>query len=313
MFFAQFVVRRLASLVFVLFSITFLTFIVGYLAPGDPVQAMMGAHRDPDTYARLRHEYGLDRPWLEQYTGYVKGVLRGDLGKSYRYAGRPVWELVQQGMGTSAALGLAALAVSLVIGLPVGVIAAARAGSTFDRLSMIVMLAIFSIPSFVIAGVLQIAQVTLFKAGLPNLPTSGWGELRFWVLPVVVLSGASTGYMARLTRSTVLETLDADYIRTARAKGATPGRVLVRHALRNALIPIVTVLGPSVAFVVVGSFVVENVFRVPGVGFIAVQSIGTRDYPVIQSVTLLLALTVVLMNVLADVAYTMLDPRIRTT
>ncbi len=308
----RFFARRLASLIFVLFSITFLTFIVGYLAPGDPVQAIMGSRRDPATYDRLKREYGLDRPWIEQYGSYITGVMCGDLGKLYRYAGRPVWDLVKQGVGTSAMLGLVALAVSLTLGLPIGVAAAARAGGLFDRLSMIAMLAIFSIPSFVLAGVLQIAQVALFKAGLPSLPTSGWGDLKFWVLPVVVLSAASTGYMARLTRSTVLETLDQDYIRTAKAKGASTRRVLLRHALRNALIPIVTVLGPSVAFVVVGSFVVENVFRVPGVGFIAVQSIGTRDYPVIQSVTLLLALAVVLMNLLADAAYTVLDPRIRT-
>ncbi len=131
-------------------------------------------------------------------------------------------------------------------------------------------------------------------------------------MPVVVLSATSVGYLARLTRSSMLDVLRQDYIRTARAKGATPRRVLVRHALRNALIPLVTVLGPSVAFVVVGSFVVENVFRVPGIGFVAVQAIGTRDYPVIQSVTLLLALVVVVMNLITDMAYTVLDPRIRT-
>ncbi len=306
-----FLARRLLSLVFVLFSITFLTFIVGYLAPGDPIQSMMGSRRDPATYERLKHEYGLDRPWLEQYGSYITGVLRGDLGKSFRYAGRPVWDLIKTGIGVSAALGMAALIFSLLIGLPIGVIAAARAGGAFDRISMITMLVIFSIPSFVLAGVVQIVQVGLYKAGLPSLPTSGWGELKYWVLPVLVLAAASTGYMARLTRNSVLETLDQDYIRTAKAKGASSRRVLLRHALRNALLPIVTVLGPAVAFVVVGSFVIENAFRVPGIGFIAVQSIGTRDYPVIQSVTLLLALAVVLMNLLADIAYTVLDPRIR--
>ena len=309
---ARFVARRLFSLIFVLFSITFLTFLVGYLAPGDPIQAMMGSRRDPKIYARLQHEYGLDRPFVEQYTAYIDGVLHGDLGKSYRFAGRPVWDLIKTGVPVSAELGLTALALSLLIGVPVGMLAAIRADGLFDRLSTVVMLLIYSVPGFVIAGVLQIAQVVAYQNKLPSLPTSGWGRPEHWVLPVVVLAAATTGYLATLTRSSMLEVLGQDYVRTARAKGASQARVMLRHALRNALIPIVTVLGPSVAFVVVGSFAVENVFRVPGIGFVAVQAIGTRDYPVIQSVTLMLALAVVVMNLLTDMAYTVLDPRIRT-
>jgi ABC-type dipeptide/oligopeptide/nickel transport system permease component len=297
--------------VFVLFSITFLTFIVGYLAPGDPVQALMGQKRDPVLYERLKHEYGLDLPWPQQYLNYIGGVLRGDLGKSYRLAGRPVWEMIQRGVPVSAGLGLTALVISMVLGIPIGVLAAVRQDGWFDRLSMLLMLLLFSIPGFVIAGVLQILQVILFQNRLPSLPTSGWGRPENWVLPVTVLAAATTGYLARLTRSSMLEILDQDYIRTARAKGAAPSRVVLRHALRNALIPIVTVLGPSVAFVVVGSFAVENVFRVPGIAQFAIGAIGTRDYPVIQSTTLLLALVVVVMNLITDLAYTVLDPRIR--
>ncbi len=306
-----YLIRRVLSLIFVLFSITFLTFIVGYLAPGDPVQAMLGQKRDPKLYEQLRHQYGLDRPWPEQYINYVGGVLQGDLGKSYRYAGRPVWEMIRQGVPVSATLGLVALGLSVLIGVPLGVFAAVRANGVFDQLSMVIMLLIFSVPSFVIAGGLQILQVILFQNHLPSLPTSGWGRLEHWVLPVIVLAAATTGYLARLTRSSMLEVLGQDYIRTARAKGAGNTRVFIRHALRNALIPIVTVLGPSVAFVVVGSFAVENVFRVPGIANFAIAAIGTRDYPVIQSTTLLLALVVVLMNLLTDLAYTLLDPRIR--
>ncbi len=307
----RFVLRRLLSLVFVLFSITFLTFLVGYLAPGDPIQAMMGSRRDPKIYQRLQHEYGLDQPFGAQYASYISAVLRGDLGKSYRFAGRPVWDLIKNGAPISAQLGLAALVLSLLVGVPIGMLAAMRAEGVFDRLSSALMLLIYSVPGFVIAGVLQIAQVIAYQNQLPSLPTSGWGKPEHWVLPVLVLAAATTGYLATLTRSSMLEVLGQDYIRTARAKGAPPRRVVLRHALRNALIPIVTVLGPSVAFVVVGSFAVENVFRVPGIGFVAVQAIGTRDYPVIQSVTLMLALAVVLMNLLTDVAYTVLDPRIR--
>lgn len=306
-----YLIRRLLSLLFVLFSITFLTFIVGYLAPGDPVQAMLGQKRDPKLYEQLRHQYGLDRPWPEQYLNYVGGVLQGDLGKSYRYAGRPVWEMIRQGVPVSATLGLVALGLSVLIGVPLGVFAAVRANGVFDQLSMVTMLLIFSVPSFVIAGGLQILQVFLFQNHLPSLPTSGWGRLEHWVLPVVVLAATTTGYLARLTRSSMLEVLGQDFIRTARAKGAGNPRVFIRHALRNALIPIVTVLGPSVAFVVVGSFAVENVFRVPGIANFAIAAIGTRDYPVIQSTTLLLALVVVVMNLITDLAYTLLDPRIR--
>jgi ABC-type dipeptide/oligopeptide/nickel transport system permease component len=308
----QFLLRRLLQLVFVLFSISFITFMVGHLAPGDPVQAMMGNRRDPKLYEQLRHQYGLDRPWYEQYAGYVLGVLQGDLGKSYRYAGRPVWELIQQGVPVSASLGMAALTLSVLVGIPVGVLASVHANGAFDRASMAVMLTLFAVPSFVIAGLLQTLQVILFQSGLPNLPTSGWSKPENWVMPVVVLSAATMGYLARLTRSSMISVLRQDYIRTAWAKGARPRRVYMVHALRNALIPIVTVLGPSVAFVVVGSFVVENVFRVPGIGFVAVQAISTRDYPVIQSVALLLALIVALLSLVTDVLYGILDPRIRT-
>jgi len=308
----QFLLRRLLQLVFVLFSITFITFMVGHLAPGDPVLAMMGNRRDPKLYEQLRRQYGLDRPWYEQYSGYVLGVLQGDLGKSYRFAGRPVWDLIQQGVPISAVLGLAALLLSVLIGIPLGVLASVRANGVFDRVSMAAMLTLFAVPSFVIAGLLQSLQVILFQNGLPNLPTSGWGKPENWVMPVIVLSAATMGYLARLTRSSMIGVLRQDYIRTAWAKGARPRRVYMVHALRNALIPIVTVLGPSAAFVVVGSFVVENVFRVPGIGFVAVQAINTRDYPVIQSVALLLALVVAVMSLITDVLYGILDPRIRT-
>jgi ABC-type dipeptide/oligopeptide/nickel transport system permease component len=307
----QYLARRLLSVIFLLFSITFLTFVVGYLAPGDPVQAMMGSRRDPKIYAQLQHTYGLDRPFAERYLSYISGVLRGDLGKSYRFAGRPVWDLINNGAPISAKLGLAALALSAAVGVPIGIMAAVRAGSMFDHVSSAVMLIVYSVPGFVIAGVLQITQVALYQRHLPSLPTSGWGRPEHWVMPVLVLAAASTGYLATLTRASMLDVLGQEFIRTARAKGAIQARVLFHHALRNALIPIVTVLGPSVAFVVVGSFAVENVFRVPGIGFVAVQAIGTRDYPVIQSVTLILAIAVVLMNFLTDAVYTILDPRIQ--
>lgn len=306
------IVRRLLSLVFVIFSITFLTFIVGYLAPGDPIQVLMGNRRDPEIYNNLRRIYGLDQPWYVQYLNYVGGVLQGDLGRSYRYQERSVNDILGKGILVSVQLGGAALLLSLMVGIPVGVFSALRQNSWWDRGNMIVMLALFSIPSFVLIPVLRaVNYYVLYRNGLPYLPAAGWGRPAHWVMPVLVLAAANVGYIARLTRSSMLEVLRQDYIRTARAKGLREWMVVYRHALGNALLPIVTVIGPSLAFLVTGAFVVESLFAIPGVGFTAVQSIGQRDYPVIQGTTLILAAAVVLMNLLTDISYTFLDPRIQ--
>lgn len=310
----QLIVRRLISLVFVILGITFLTFIVGYLAPGDPIRVMMGPRRDEQIYANLRHLYGLDQPWHVQYVQYVSGLLRGDLGLSYRYQGRPVGEILGHGVWVSVKLGGAALLLSLAIGIPAGIFSALRQDTWLDRVNMALMLALFSIPSFVLIPVLRALNFfLLYKNDLPALPAAGWGRPAHWVMPVLVLAAANVGYLARLTRSSLLEVLRQDYIRTAHAKGLRPRRITYVHALRNALLPIVTVIGPSLAFLVTGAFVVESLFAIPGVGFIAVQAIGQRDYPVIQGATVILATAVVLMNLLTDIAYSLLDPRVRVS
>jgi ABC-type dipeptide/oligopeptide/nickel transport system permease component len=306
--------QRLLSLVFVIFSITFLTFIVGYLAPGDPIQIMLGVRRDPVTYNNLRQQYGLDQPWYVQYVNYVNGLVHLDLGKSYHYQNKPVSQILASGLPVSMQLGGTALLVSLLLGIPAGIFSALRQNSWLDRANLFLMLTLFSIPSFVLIPILRaLNYFILYENGLPSLPPAGWGQPAHWVLPVVVLAAANLGYLARLTRSAMLEVLRQDYIRTAEAKGLRRRRITYVHALRNALLPIVTVIGPSLAFLVTGSFVVENLFAIPGVGFLAVQSIGQRDYPVIQGTTVLLATVVVLMNLLTDLAYTFLDPRIRAT
>ena len=307
----RFLLRRGISLIFVLFSLTLLTFVVGRLAPGNPVQRMMGNRHDPVRYAELVHQYGLDQPIWRQYGTYMAGLARGDLGLSYQYPGRRVTEILARGVPVSFGLGGLALALSLLTGVPIGIWAALRRNRFSDRALMGLMLALYSIPSFVLIPILRVGDFALFQAGLPALPMAGWGAPADWVLPVLVLAAASTGYVARLTRSSMLEVLRQDYIRTARAKGL-PGRtVLGTHALRNALLPIVTFLGPATAFLVTGAFVVETLFDVPGIGFLAVQSIGQRDYPVIQGTTLLLGVAVVLMTLFTDVLYMVLDPRIR--
>ncbi len=309
----QIIIKRLISLVFVLFSLTFITFVVGHLAPGDPIQFMMGNRHDPARYIELRHEYGFDRPLYEQYIDYVLGLLHGDLGKSYQYANRSVTEILSNGISVSLQLGLLALGLSTLVGIPAGVFAALNHNRFSDRLILIIMLGLFSIPSFVLIPVLRFFNFMAYDAGLPSLPVAGWGTLPQLILPVFVLAATSAGYTTRLTRSSMLEVLRQDYIRTARSKGLTERAVYVRHALRNALLPIVTVLGPSTAFLVTGAFIVETIFSVPGIGYISVQSIGQRDYPVIQATTLLLGGVVVLMNLVTDLVYIALDPRIGAT
>ena len=305
------VVKRLISLPFVILSITFITFIIGYLAPGDPILAMMGGRTDPVAYDRLKHTYGLDLPWYEQYGSYVNNLLHGDLGLSFRFKGRPVWDLIKDGVPVSFRLGLVALALSVALGIPVGLWAALKQNTAVDRGSMAVMLILYAVPSFVLIPILRWGNYQLFAHGLPSLPAAGWGKPEHWIMPIIVLSAASIGYIARLTRVSMLEVLRQDYLRTAYAKGLTERRVRWVHALRNALLPIVTVIGPSIAFLVTGAFVVETLFAIPGVGFLSVQAISQRDYPVIQSTTVLLAIAVVTMNLITDILYGVLDPRIR--
>ena len=220
-------------------------------------------------------------------------------------------EILGRGVPVSFGLGFAALVLSTLIGVPAGVIAALNHNKLSDRAITFIMLSLFSVPSFVLIPIVRYFNLLAFDANLPSLPVAGWGRPENWVLPLFVLAAASMGYITRLTRSSMLEVLRQDYIRTAYAKGLPAKTVNTRHALRNALLPIVTVLGPSTAFLVTGAFVVESIFSIPGIGYISVQSIGQRDYPVIQATTLLLGGAVLFMNLLTDLIYIVLDPRIR--
>jgi ABC-type dipeptide/oligopeptide/nickel transport system permease component len=303
--------KRAVTLVFVLFSVTFLTFFVSHLAPGDPIRNMMGGRQDPARYAFLRHLYGLDQPWFQQYLTYLGHLLRGDLGFSFKYPQRPVWDLIATGVPVSMELGGLALTLSVLVGLPAGVLAALWQNTWRDTIIMGLMLALYSIPSFVIIPVLWVADLALYKTGLPSLPVAGWGRPEQLILPVLVLAAANAGFIARLMRNSMLEVMRQDFIRTARAKGLPQRLVILRHVLRNALLPLLTVLGPATAFLVTGAFVVENLFAIPGVGYLTVQSIGQRDYPVIQATTILLALAVVIMNLITDLVYPLVDPRVR--
>ncbi|MFM8320744.1 MAG: ABC transporter permease [Chloroflexota bacterium] len=302
--------QRGLSFFFVLFSVTLVTFVVSVLAPGDPILNMMGGRQDPARYALLRHQYGLDQPVHQQYLAYIGGLLRGHLGYSFKYPGRPVWDLIANGVPVSLKLGGLALLVSLLIGVPVGIWTALRQNQWQDTAVMALMLALYSVPSFVLIPVLWVIDLAFYNAGLPSLPVAGWGKPQNLVLPVLVLAAANAGFIARLMRSSMLEVLRQDFIRTARAKGMTENRIIRVHVLRNALLPLLTMLGPATAFLVTGAFVVENLFAIPGIGYLSVQSIGQRDYPVIQATTILLALAVLVMNLVTDLAYGLVDPRV---
>lgn len=306
----RFAARRTISLVFVLFSLTFLTFLIGRLVPGDPIQVLMGPRRDPATYARLQHLYGLDQPLLVQYVTYATGLLRGDFGLSFRYEGRPVSTLIAQGVPISIGVGGLALVLSLLLGVPLGLLAALRQNSVLDRAIVATTLILYAVPSFVLIPILWGINLWLYQRGVRTLPQAGWGTPAHLVLPVLVLAAANIGYIARLTRSSTLEVLRDDFVRTARSKGLREQAVVLHHVLRNALLPILTLIGPATAFLVTGAFVIENLFNIPGIGRIAVEAIGQRDYPVIQGTTIILGFAVVVMNTVTDVLYQVFDPRI---
>jgi ABC-type dipeptide/oligopeptide/nickel transport system permease component len=204
-----------------------------------------------------------------------------------------------------------ALALSLLLGIPIGMVAAFHHNRWGERLTMVPMLALFAIPSFVLIPILQWINYQLYLRGWPALPAAGWGSAAYWVMPVMVLAAGNLGYISRLTRANVLDVSRQDYVRTARGKGLPERIVRGTHILRNAMLPIVTVIGPAIAFLVTGAFVVESLFSIPGVGFLSVQAVEQRDYPVIQGTVVVLTLAVVLMNLLTDLTYSLLDPRVR--
>lgn len=307
----RFLLSRAIGLVFVLLCVTFITFILGYFAPGDPIRVMMGDHFNPALYAALRHTYGLDLPWWQQYLNFVANVLHGTFGLSFHYQGREAWDVLKEGLPFSVELGLESFAVTLIIGIPAGIIAALRSNTYVDTTVSSTMLLLYSIPDIVFIVFFQIFMVWLYNQGLPYLPVAGWDTWQSRIGPVLITGTTGVGYFARLTKTTVLEVLGQDYVRTARAKGLIERVVIFRHTLRNAAIPLITVIGPSLAFIVTGVFITEQFFNIPGVSSITLDAIAQRDYPIIQATTVLTAAMVVLFNALTDLTYAIIDPRIR--
>jgi len=314
-----FFIKRFIGLIFVLFGVTFITFILGYFAPGDPIRALLGSHFDYNTWLRLRHVYHLDLPWYQQYFNYVVQLLRFNFGDSYYFQETAVIDILRPGIPVSAELGLWGLVLTFLIGVPVGILAALKANSWIDTGSMSASLVLYSLPSFILAIFFQVAIVWLDKLTQGHWPVAGWGnawqyspsDLTYKIGPIIVYAAVGFAFIARLTRTTMLEVLRQDYVRTARAKGLKEQTVNYRHAFRNALIPLVTVFGTSLATLVGGVFFIESIFNIPGIGRIAIDAISNRDYTVIQATGVIFAIAVVLGNLVADLLYSVVDPRIK--
>ncbi len=315
----QFLIKRILGLLFVVIGVTFITFIIGLNAPGDPIIGMLGLHFSRSAYLNLKHIYGLDLPWWQQYLNYLHNLFTFNFGLSYEYKNRAVKDILASGVPISLELGLWALVLQLGVGIPLGIVSALRANSWVDTTNMTLMLILYAIPSFVLAVFVQVFVIWLDqKAGL-GWPVANWGnpwqytytDIQFKLLPILVYAATGVAYFARLSRTTMLEVLRQDYVRTARAKGLNERVVIYRHALRNAMIPLITVIGVVIGFLVAGAFFIEQIFNIPGIAEITLTSVINRDYPVIQATTVLLAVAVVLGNLLSDILYTVADPRIK--
>ena len=310
------ILRRLLTLVPVLAVVGVVVFVLVHVAPGDPAAVMAGNEATPERVAQLRHDMGLDLPIWEQFVTWVAGVARGDLGRSY-FLDEPVTESLVQRMEPTGLLTLYALLFSILIGLPAGIIAALRRNSWIDRLTMVTSLGGVSIPSFWLGILLILA----FAVRLRVLPAAGYvsftkdplENFRYLLMPAFSLGLQSAALLARVVRSSMLDVLQDDYVRTARAKGLRDRIVLVRHALPNAMIPTLTIIGNSLGTLLGGAIVTEQVFNIPGVGRLVVESVLRRDFPVIQGAVLAIAAVYVLVNLVVDIAYVIADPRIRET
>jgi len=309
-----YIVRRLLATIPVMGVVAVFVFSLLYLTPGDPAVVIAGDFATAEDIARIRERLGLNEPFLVRFGTWLWAVLRGDLGVSI-FTNLPVTTLIGQRVEPTVALTICTMLVSVALAVPLGVIAAWRAGTLIDRVVMAFAVLGFSVPVFVLAYVL----IFVFSLELELLPVQGYTSIRegFWpflermILPSLALGITFMALIARITRASMLEVLSQDYIRTAQAKGLDTGQVLVGHALKNAAVPIITIIGIGVALVIGGVVVTETVFAIPGMGRLVVDAILRRDYPVIQGIILIFSAVYVLINLLVDISYTFLDPRIR--
>ena len=301
----RYILRRLLYMIPILFVVSILVFMILHLVPGDPARLVAGPDATLEDVEIIRSTLGLDRPLPVQYVSWLGNLLRGDLGRSAR-THRPVTHELGLTVPATVELTLAAIAVAIFIGVSAGIIAAVRRNSVFDYSSMVVALLGVCTPSFWLGLMLML----IFAVKLDLFPTVGRGGLSNLVLPAVTLGTGAAAIIARVTRSSMLEVLNMDYIRTAHAKGLSGKTVILRHAVKNAFIPVITVIGLEFGYLLAGAVVTETVFAYPGVGRLLIDAIGFRDYPVIQGTLLLLAMQFALVNLIVDVLYVFLDPRI---
>jgi len=303
----KYILRRLLMMVPVLFGVMFVIFTLVYITPGDAAQIILGERATPEALATLRAEMGLDRPFLPQFVGYVGRVLQLDLGQSF-ITRRPVFTELTFRFPSTAQLALMALSVAIIVGIPLGILCSIRHNSALDSIVSILGLVALSVPNFWLGVML----VLLFSVTLGLLPVAGFGTPMHWILPTLTIGLSLSGEFMRFTRSSMLEVIRQDYIRTAWAKGQKESAIIIKHALKNALIPLVTVIGLSFAALMSGAVLTETIFAIPGVGSFLVQSISSRDFPVIQGGVLMIAVIFSFVNLIVDILYGFIDPRIRS-
>ena len=301
----KYLIKRMGMMLITLFLITLLTFILMHAVPGGPFNGEKQVSKA--VMDALKEKYKLNDPLWKQFIDYVSGLLRFDLGPSFKYQGKTVNDFIENGFPYSAKLGGITLVFVLLASIPMGIISALKNGKWQDMLLMAVATIGVTIPSFVIAT----ALIYIFSFKLQWTPVYGVDTWKGYILPVVAMGGYSVSFLARLMRSSLLDVMGQDYIRTARAKGISETRVIVKHALRNALIPVVTVLGPTVANLLTGSFVIEKIFAIPGMGGYFVNSVTQRDYTTIMGMTVFYAAFLIAMVFIVDLFYCLIDPRIR--
>ena len=301
----HFIVRRLSLAIPTLLIVITLSFFLMRLAPGSPFQN--GRKLTPEIERNVMARYGMNKPLVEQYTTYLGGVMRGDLGPSLKYQDRSVGQLIGEGLPKSAAIGFSALILAILVGGSLGIAAALRQNRAADYFATSIAIFGMCIPTFVTAPLLAL----IFASWLGWLPAAGWGQWNNLLLPVVVLALPQIAVISRLMRAGLIEVMRSNYIRTARAKGIAPRRIVMRHALPAALVPLVSYLGPACAGLLTGSLVVEQIFAIPGVGKYFVISALQRDYPVVMGVVILYSALILALNLIADLTLAWIDPRVR--
>ena len=298
--------KRLLQTIFVLLGISLITFVLLQVVPGDPVALMLEKRADPETIAKVRKELGLDLPYYVQYLNFIKGAIHLDFGTSY-FTKEVVTDALFRCFKVTVKLACMSFIFASVIGIPCGIFAAVKRGKGIDTVVMVLSIVGVSAPAFWVAIILQI----LFGLKLNVLPISGFDTPASYILPSLALGARYAGNIARITRTSMLEVLGQDYIRTAKAKGAMRWAVILKHALKNAMIPIVTLVGTDFGYMLTGSMLIEKVFSIPGIGKLAVDAMSNRDLPLLEGTVMYIAFVFVVVNLIVDVSYAFLDPRIR--